>query len=847
MPSTLPGPEQAPPSLPSRRLPLALAAVLLVLGSLISLWAWQASATLLARQADDEFERYSELSFNNISQRVQHQLDLLAGFQALFRASTAVSRDEFHSFYNDQRVQVRFPGLLAVQYAQLVSAAERPAFEAAVRADRSIEAAGYPDFRIHPAGERARYLAVTYNEPMRGNQPAFGHDTIADAARREVVERARDSGQPQASAPVTLLQQRPGVLVRLPIYRRAAPIETLAQRRAAYIGQVSGVLLLSDLLRETLPSRGDAPYQVQVTDHGLIDVASDGAPLPVTLVARSGADATQALWAAGVPPPQDKDLRQRTLAMAGRAWTLQVARPPVDHRAAPFPVLLLGGGLSISLLLALLAARLSLLRHRVQCLALAMSQQARANADRLHAVFNSTVDGILTIDRQGTVLSANRAALAIFGHPEAQLVGHSLSRLMPLGGAAQIDDWLGPAGARPANAGPAGARPADVGQPAPDRARSQQARRADSRLFPIELGISEMRVDGQRQYVALVRDLSQAHAAQARIDAAGQALRAANELREAVFEHAAFALIVTDAQGLIQALNPAAERLLGCRASDEVGRQPLASFLDRPDQATLQAMLQAQRAGEGAASGHSRSNERTLQLQRRDGGRVPSSVTLSALHDNAGAVSGHLAIAYDITERQRLAEQLSQLAYHDGLTGLPNRLRLEDHLQQAIALAGRRHEPLALLFIDLDRFKPINDQHGHAVGDQVLCEVARRLQASLRAADLVARLGGDEFVVLLTTLASHEDCLLVADKLMLALAEPMQIGALTLQVGASMGVARHPESGNTVAELLRSADAAMYQVKQAGRSTQPLMPWLPLRHQSAGTDRTDKPDPLPRA
>ena len=833
MPSTLPGPERPPPGLPSSRLPLALAAALLVLGSLVSLWSWQASASFLARQADDEFERYSELSFHNISQRVQHQLDLLAGFQALFRAGNAVSRQEFHSFYNDQRVQVRFPGLLALQYAQGVDAAGRPAFEAAVRADRSITPAGYPDFKIHPPGERGHSLVVTYNEPMQGNEAAFGHDIIADSARREVVERARDSGQPQASAPIQLLQHQAGVLVRLPIYRRAAPIETVTQRRAAYTGQVSGVLLLSDLLRDTLPSRGDAPYQVQVTDHGLIDAASDAAPQPARRVTRSGADASPALWADGVPPPQAKDLHEHTLAMAGRAWTIQVARPPVDHRSAPFPVLLLAGGLSISLLLALLAARLAMLRHRAQGLALLMSRQARANADRLHAVFNSTVDGILTIDRQGTVLSANRAALAIFGHSEAQLVGHSLNRLMPLGAAAQIGQWLPSAGA---------ARP-----PLPGRARAVQARRADGCLFPIELGISDMQVDGQRQYVGLVRDLSEAQAAQDRIDAAGQALRAANELREAVFEHAAFALVVMDAQGLIQALNPAAERLLGCRSVDEVGRQSLASFLDRQDQSTLQALLQQHRAGGQAAGGHSRGIERTLHLQRRDGGRLPASVTLSALHDSAGAVSGFLAIADDITERQRLAEQLSQLAYHDGLTGLPNRLRLEDHLQQAIALAGRRHEPLALLFIDLDRFKPINDQHGHAVGDQVLCEVARRLQASLRAADLVARLGGDEFVVLLTTLASHEDSLLVADKLMLALAEPMPIGALTLQVGASMGVARYPESGNTVAELLRSADAAMYQVKQAGRSTQPLLPLPALRHPWAGTDRSDKADPLPQS
>ena len=837
MPSALPGPDQPPPGLPSRRLPLALAALLLVLGTGVSLWAWRASAAFLARQADDEFERYSELSFNNIGQRVQHQLDLLAGFQALFRASTEVSREEFHGFFNDQRVQVRFPGLLAVQYAQQVGAAERPAFEAAVRADRSIQAAGYPGFGIHPAGERERYLVINYNEPMRGNEPALGHDNLADAAQREVAERARDSGQPQASAPVMLLQTSLGVLVRLPVYRRAAPIETLAQRQGAYIGQISGVLLLSDLLRETLPSHGEAPFQVQVTDHGLSDTASDGAPRPATLVTRSGAAATQALWAAGLPPPLDQDLRQHTLTMAGRVWTIQVARPPVDHRMAPFPVLLLAGGLSISLLLAMLAARLALLRHRAQRLALVMSQQARANADRLQAVFNSTADGILTIDRQGCLLSANRAALAIFGHAEAQLVGHNLSRLMPLGAAAQIGDWLGPAGAWPA----------DAGQPGPGQARSQQARHADGRLFPIELGISEMRVDGQRQYVAVVRDLSDAHAAQASIDAAGQALRAANELREAVFEHAAFALIVMDAQGLIRALNPAAERLLGCRAGAEVGRQPLASFLNRAEQPTLRAMLQAHRAGDRAPTGHSRSIERTLHLQRRDGGRVPSSVTLSALHDSDGAVSGHLAIAHDISERQRLADQLSQLAYHDGLTGLPNRLRLEDHLQRAIAHAGRRHQPLALLFIDLDRFKPINDQHGHAVGDQVLCEVARRLQASLRTADLVARLGGDEFVVLLSTLAQHEDCLLVADKLMLALAEPMQIGTLSLQVGASMGVARYPEAGNTVAELLRSADAAMYQVKQAGRSTQPLLPLLAPRQQRAGTDHTDKPDPLPHA
>ncbi len=780
---------------------------MLVGGAATSLWAWQSSAAYLARQADAEFERYSGLSFDNIGQRVTHQLDLLTGFQALFRASNQVSRAEFHSYFTDLRVQARFPGLLAVQYAKLLDDAQRPAFEAEVRADHTLQPGGYPQFEIHPPGRRDQYLVVVFNEPMQGNEPAFGRDNIADPARREGVERARDSGTPQASAPLQLLQQRPGVLVRLPIYRRGAALASVAQRRAAYVGQINGVLLLDDLLRDTLPSQAEAPYQVMITDRGAIDQTDGPAQRPATLVARTSAQGPGALWATGAAAPQAGDRREHTLAMAGRTWTIEVARPHVDHRTAPFPLLLLGAGLAITLLLSMLAARLTWLRHRAQQLALAMSQQARANAERLDAVFNATVDGILTLDRHGTVLSANQATQRIFGHSAERLVGHSLGLLMPLGAASQLGDWLAPA------------EPGST-------SRRLQARHANGALFAIELGISEMLVDGQRQYVGLLRDMSAAQAAQDRIAQAAQALRAADELREAVFQHAAFALIVADAQGLIQAMNPAAERLLGCSAADEVGRSTLGSFHDAADLTALGHMLhqlqvtaREARSGGEAPANQPRGIERTLVVQRRDGGRVPVSVTVSALHDSDGAVSGFLSIAHDITERQRLAEQLSQLAYHDGLTGLPNRIRLEDHLQQAIAKARRHRDPLALLFIDLDRFKPINDNHGHAVGDQVLCEVARRLQASLRSADLVARLGGDEFVVLLTTLANHEDCLVVADKLLLTLGETMHIGNLALHVGASIGVARYPESGQDAAELLRQADAAMYQVKLAGRHT----------------------------
>ena len=815
MPLISPAPGTAIGAQPVARWPLALATALLVGGCALSVWAWQRSAAFLGAQADAELDRFSELTFSNIGQHAQHQIDVLAGFQALFRASDGVSREEFHRHFRDQRVQVRFPGLRAVQFAQWVDHADRAGIDASAQTDPGRAAGGFAASDLHPPGGRNADRVVAYNEPMQGNETALGADSLAQAQHREVAERARDQNLPQASAPVDLPQLGPSVVLHLPLYRRGAATDTVAQRRAACVGEVSGVWQLSDVLRHALPSMAGAPFQVQVSDQGLAEPAAladtdptatanppaaaiPTQPAPRLAIANTGEPGPA--WASAAARPQPGDRRVQSLAMAGRLWTVEVARAHPDPTRAALPLLLLGGGLSITLLLALAAGRLTLMQRRAQQLALAMSAQARANADRLHAVVNSAVDGLITADRHGTLLSVNPAAQRIFGHTAQRMVGHSLNLLMPLGAAAQIGQWLEPVAA------------------SPGRSRRLQARRCDGTLFPIDLAVSNIVVDGQRQYVALLRDMSEAQAAQDRIDAAAHALQAANGLREAVFEHAPVALIVCNARGVIQAMNPAAERLLGCRAADEVGHHTLASFHDEAD-------------GDALAAASAASTERTLNLIRRDKHRVPVSLTVSALHDRDGSVSGFLGIAYDITERQRLADQMSQLAYHDALTGLPNRIRLEDHLNQAIAKAGRSQDALALLFIDLDRFKPINDSHGHAVGDLVLCEVARRLQGALRVSDMVARLGGDEFVVLLPTLVEPDDCLVVADKLLTALAEPMQIGTLTLQVGASMGVARHPECGNNAAELLRSADAAMYRVKLAGRET---------LQQAAQADRTQR-------
>jgi diguanylate cyclase (GGDEF)-like protein len=191
-------------------------------------------------------------------------------------------------------------------------------------------------------------------------------------------------------------------------------------------------------------------------------------------------------------------------------------------------------------------------------------------------------------------------------------------------------------------------------------------------------------------------------------------------------------------------------------------------------------------------------------------------LAVTPLEDARGATAGRVLVFRDITERRELERELRRLAYTDRLTGLPNRALFHDRLERALVMATRRNAPMAVLFLDLDRFKIINDSLGHQIGDEVLVAVARRLRGCLRAEDTLARLGGDEFAILLPEMADRRDVYLVSDKCLSALSGPELIGGHELTVNASIGVAISPQDGTDVQQLLRSADAAMYRAKARG-------------------------------
>ena len=209
---------------------------------------------------------------------------------------------------------------------------------------------------------------------------------------------------------------------------------------------------------------------------------------------------------------------------------------------------------------------------------------------------------------------------------------------------------------------------------------------------------------------------------------------------------------------------------------------------------------------------------RSLWSRRKDGAPYPMWLSMSAVRDPDGRLTHYVAIFTDISERKAAEARIRHLAQHDFLTGLPNRRLLEDRLHQAVALAARRGGRVGLLFLDLDRFKAVNDTCGHPVGDALLRELACRLSGVLRESDTIGRSGGDEFIVLLPELDDPADAGRVGRKLLAALAEVVHVGEHELYMTGSVGIAVYPEDGRDVPTLVRHADTAMFHAKHAGRN-----------------------------
>lgn len=414
-------------------------------------------------------------------------------------------------------------------------------------------------------------------------------------------------------------------------------------------------------------------------------------------------------------------------------------------------------------------------------------QQLRRELDDkqrfLDTLITEAPDGVLVTDEHGRIEAANKQLLKDFGYSEAELIGQPVEILLPPAMRTRHIAQRG-AFAREPYARPMGSMGAVTGV------------RRDGSPLPVEISLGGTIIEGRRCAVAFVRNITARRKLE---EERAHLLGVLKESPDWVFQ--------CDYDLKLVYANPAA------RAAFDIGDAPLqldALFVDHAGLSLPPEALFACAMRQGVFAGES-------HLRCRQRNRVPVSIVIVAHRDAAGALERYSLVARDLSERVSWEQQLAHNATHDSLTGLPNRLVLTERIEQAIDHAQRGRGMAALMFLDLDNFKLINDTLGHNAGDEVLVAVSRTLHHCLRQGDTLARFGGDEFVVVAPGLRSADDATAIAQKLLDALDRSVQLGDTVVSVNASIGICLIPRDADSAEAAMSHADQAMYRSKRSGR------------------------------
>ena len=323
--------------------------------------------------------------------------------------------------------------------------------------------------------------------------------------------------------------------------------------------------------------------------------------------------------------------------------------------------------------------------------------------------------------------------------------------------------------------------------------------RKDASVIEVEMWVNRLGMPGEEIFIIEARNITE-HLKSAR------ALRAREQWLEGIINTVADGIVTVDQNGLVQTFNPAAERIFDFKAEEIIGKS-IRRLVPDPIAKKL-----------GKEAGHGWHDilllGEELMGMRKDGGTFPMEASVREMQQGDGVA--YASVVRDITARKRAEEHIRHLAHHDPLTGLPNRFLFADRLEAAITRADRHKTRIALVFIDLNRFKPVNDIHGHAVGDKVLVGVAKRLSICLRKTDTVARVGGDEFVAILEEISSEQEIRMLVGKIVVAVSTSELIDGIDHSVGASLGIALYPDDATEPMDLIDKADKAMYLAKRNG-------------------------------
>ena len=734
----------------------------------------------MAQIEEARFTQETRAFSDALSQRIAGHTEVVNGLRGLFTANPRLSRLDFERAASEMEVGQRYPGVRNLSFTRWVPGPEREAYEARVRADTSLSPEGLPQFKIHPPGERPEYFVAEYLWPMFGNEGVLGLDISAQPTNLAAMRYSRDSGQTVVSAPFDLLQEsshRAGIVIRVPVFD---PTAGTAEQR--FVGAVASTLRVYDLV-QGLGSQGYL--------NGIAVAMDDLGPVRPN----SGDNAVRPLLEQTAPGLPGARPLVRVLAVHDRRWqlTFYPTRSFLTPSETRLPWL---AGLAAALVSLLLASTVALLvRQRTLALVRAqLSDEARRESEeRFRALFNQTTVGVAQVDSAtGQFVRVNQRYADILGYSPQELVGMTFQSLThPDDLAADLAHF------RRLQSG-------DV----PEYRLEKRYIHKDGHEVWGDATVSSMWASGSAPgyHIAVVQDIT----ARKRME---ENLRANEQRLRSILERLPMGLCLVQDDGLISFRNARYVQICGY-TQEEVPDTNTWWQRAYPDATEREAIRQRLLAT--LHQGIIPLAEYTIRCA--DGKYKP--VEISGIF----VEGGRLITMQDLSERKAAEEEINQLAYYDPLTRLPNRRLLMDRLQQALAASARHHRSGALLMLDLDNFKTVNETRGHDRGDALLLQVAHRLRSCVHEDDTVARQGGDEFVVVLEDLgdspeeaaARAED---VGQRILGMLREPYQIDGDAHHSSLSMGVTIYSGTRETVDELLKRADLALYQAKNAGRDT----------------------------
>lgn len=769
-----------------------LAWLIAISGLLLTIFASLQVKMLNQSNAIKNFAFTADQIAIKIEERLAAYALVLRGGAGLFDASGSVTRQEWTQYVKKLQVSQAVSGISGMGVITLMSAENLEDHIAEIRSE------GLADYQVWPAGNRDRYSSILFISPATGNNlRVLGYDMLSEPVRRAAMLKAAKTGKATLSGRVDLKiannnNIQAGTLMFVPLYQKGALINTVEQRQQALIGWTYCAYRMDDLMQDILADW--SRHQEEVIELRVYDGNNDIQQLLYVNHERYN------------NLPANTLQQQRIINFNDRQWLLifdHLQPGQLLNNTSSWMTALIGFALTI--LLFFLFQSISGTRTRALALAKKLTkrinqreQQFEKLLNRLRAV-TSRIPGMvyeyrLYPDGRACFPYASEGIHQIYrvSHQQVQEDGTLVQELIHPADLAEVLSST--------------QHSAETLEPWRHEYRVIFADGTQRWLFGDSQPHKE--ADGSISWYGMMTDITDRKQTELALKAANQQTQ---RFKEAL-DHVPACIFMKDTHSRYIYANRTTLKLFNCTAQELLGHQGTPFF-------SKEELRRYQQVDSYVLSGEQIQSE--FEASHQDGKKVTFLEVKTPIYDGSESKTavGLLGIATDITQLKANEQKLERLAHYDPLTQLPNRVLLADRLQQAMLQARRRQQSLAVVYLDLDGFKQINDSYGHTAGDQLLMTVTARMKNEIREGDTLSRLGGDEFVAILLDLADLADSAPLLNRLLQAASRPIQLGRHRLQVSASLGVTFYPQAEDLESEqLIRQADQAMYQAKLAGKN-----------------------------